>query len=70
MKFSDGGGQGFFVKKIRFFLDVCLSFGHVKPVVVVTRPVLADPSLSPPPLSQAAINCKRKCQVFGIISKR
>ena len=49
IQFSGGGGQGFFVKKIIFFLDVCLSFGHVKPMVVVTRPVLADPSLSPPP---------------------
>ena len=38
------------MKKIIYFLDVCLSFGHVKPVVVVTRPVLADQSLSPTPL--------------------
>ena len=47
--------RGFLVKKIIFFLDVCLSFGHVKPVVVVTRPVLADPSLSPPPTTMHTV---------------
>ena len=36
-----------------FFFDGCLSFGHVKPVVVVTRPVWADPSLSPLSVSQS-----------------
>ena len=35
-------------KKLDFF-NVCLSFGHVEPVSVVTHPVLAVPSLPPPP---------------------
>ena len=43
------------MKKNYIFFDVCLSFGHVKPLVVVTCPVLADPSLSPPPLIEGAL---------------
>ena len=50
-QFFQGGDQGFFVRKIRFFLDVCRNFCHGKPVVLVTPPDLANPSLPPPPIT-------------------
>ena len=53
--FPVGVVRDFFVKKIIFFLEICLSFGHVKPVVVVTLPLLEDPSLSPPPTTVVQI---------------